>query len=300
MSKRRGSIALMAIFIFAIVSLLALVIFSRLEDNLLLLDTEKDEKQSSYYAESLAYLARREIKRAQLESVLSFGREFTLPKPEFENIRAEKVQLVPVREEGRYSAVKLETWCTYKGIHTVAQLYFQGVNPLFDQKDGVLSTEEMREEGVYDRWKIALEEQFVKTPPSNITQRTSDKAVTIRRKGTSYVQVSEEGIEKDFSPVMGTLRWEVAGLVKVEGPMEIRGVLWLKPGAHIEGDVHVEGVLIREAGSAVDGSLVVDGLLMGEKTGSIRANFQPRNVEKVFCFFDEFIKPNDYRLKKLY
>ena len=57
MSRRRGAIALMAVFIFAVISLLSLVIFSRIEDNLLLLGAEKDEKQASYYAESLAYLA---------------------------------------------------------------------------------------------------------------------------------------------------------------------------------------------------------------------------------------------------
>ena len=50
MSRRRGAIALMAVFLFAVISLLSLVIFSRIEDNLLLLGAEKDEKHASYYA----------------------------------------------------------------------------------------------------------------------------------------------------------------------------------------------------------------------------------------------------------
>lgn len=300
MSKRRGAIAIMAIFIFAIISLLAFVIFSRLEDNFLLIGTEKDEKQSSYYTESLAYLAKEGVKKDDLIKIIKHRGELDLSLPTFDGIKAEKAHLSPVKEAGAYTAVELEVASTYRRIRTVAKLRFKGVNPVFEQEDGVISVKEMKELGVYEPWQKILADDFSVTPPMGTTRWTTDRTMTLKREGRNFFQAFEDETQAPLSPIGTQLRWEVCAPVNVEEPLDMNGVLWLKEGAHIRGTIHLRGVLICEEGSVVDGEIIVDGLIIGDKSGSTRVNFQPRPVEETFCFFDEFIQPNHYRMKKLY
>lgn len=300
MTRRRGSIALMAIFIFAIISLLSLVIFSRIEDNLLLIRTEKDEKQASYYAESLAYLANEGINKELIARVVQDGTTEQLPAVSFDDVEDKKPMLLPVMEKGTYTALKLETACTYKGISGKATLKFNGVNPLFNQQDGVLSVEEMKDAGVYDNWQSLLEENFIKPSKDGTRLLHTEGPLHLKQKDGRILQVAPDGTESPFLDNMRNLRWEMAGALETESPLEMVGVLWLKKGASVKGNIHLSGVLIREPGSTVEGQIIVDGLLIGEKNGPIKANFQPRSAELHFCFFDDFIEPSGYRLKKLY
>lgn len=300
MTKRRGSIALLAIFIFAIISLLALVIFSRLEDNFLLLRTELDEKQSSYNSESLAYLAEEELKREQIEKVVEVRGKFNLPVPDFNSGTVKKAEMSPFIEKGSYTQVQLEVQSSYKEIPATAVLRFKAVHPIFEQEDGVISTQEMKERGVYDTWQKTLADSFVKEPKSWVVRWKTDKPSTLKKEDRNFIQVFEDGSQAPLAPVVQQLRWEVASPVVLDAPMDIKGVLWLKKGASIKGDIHVRGVVIREEGASVEGQMIVDGLLIGEKDEAVHVNYQPRNVEEVFCFFDDFIQPHDFRLKKHY
>lgn len=300
MTKRRGSIALLAIFIFAIISLLALVIFSRLEDNFLLLRTELDEKQSSYNSESLVYLAKEDLKKEQIVNVVEHRGKFDLPAPAFNGSTVEKAEMSPFIEKGSYTQVQLEVQSSYKSIPTKAILRFNGVHPIFEQEDGVISTKELKEQGVYDKWQKALADSFSKESKSRASLWMTDKPSTIKKEGNNFIQVSEDGTQAPLAPMGLQLRWEVASPAVLDVPMDIKGVLWLKRGASIKGDVHVRGVVIREAGSSVEGRMIVDGLLIGDKDEAVHVNYQPRPVEEVFCFFDDFIQPHDFRLKKLY
>lgn len=300
MSRRRGSIAIMAIFIFAVISLLALVIFSRIEDNLLLLRAEKDEKQASYYAESLAYLANEGIDHKMIADVIRSGKICDLPAVSIDEARDVHPRLSSVSEKGSYTALKLETACKVKGISAGAHLCFRGVNPLFIQEDGVLSIEEMKDAGVYERWQSMLVASFLKEPEIGVLPINTQQSLHLRQKDGKLVQINGENEEIPFLENTRNLRWEISNPVKTDSPLDINGVLWLKKGSSITGDVHVKGVLIRDPGAAVEGQMVVDGLLIGEKSGPIRVNFQPRPVERSFYFFDDFIKPTGYRLKKLY
>lgn len=300
MSRRRGSIALMAVFLFAVISLLSLVIFSRIEDNLLLLGAEKDEKQASYYAESLAYLANEGVSKKRIIDVIQLGGSYHLPAVSMDDVSDEHPRLSCVAEKGSYTAVKLEISCTYKGIGAKANLRFEGVNPLFIQEDGVLSVEEMNNAGVYEAWQPMLAESFAKLPEAGVRSVITREPLHLKQKDGKIVQVMEENQEIPFHENTGKLRWEIESAVETKNPLEVTGVLWLKKGSSLKGDVHVKGVLIREPGATVEGQMVVDGLLIGENTGPIRANFQPRPVEQSFYFFDDFIKPSGYRLKKLY
>ena len=300
MSSRRGSIALMAVFIFAVISLLSLVIFSRIEDNLLLLRAEKDEKQASYYAESLAYLAKENLNQKMISDVIYAGAKLNLPAVAMDGARDRSPLLMPINEEGSYTDVKLSTACKYRGIEAKANLLFHAVNPIFTQEDGVLSVEEMKEAGVYEPWQPMLEASFNKPPEPGVHRLNTQEPFHIRQREGKFVQVSEGDREIPILEGRKKLRWEIASFVEAESPLDVNGVLWLKKGSRIKGDVHVKGVLIREPGAAVEGQMVVDGLLIGEKAGPIRANFQPRSVESTFYFFDDFIKPGGYRLKKLY
>lgn len=300
MNKRRGSIALLAIFIFAIISLLALVIFSRLEDNFLLLRTELDEKQSSYNAESLVYLAKEELKKEQIEKVVELRGKFNLPLPPFNGSTVKKAEMSPFIEKESYTQVQLEVQSSYKSIPATAILRFKAVHPIFEQQDGVISTKEMKEQGVYDTWQKTLADSFTKEPKSWVVRWKTDKPSTLKKEGRNFIQVFEDGSQAPLAPIVHQLRWEVASPTVLDAPMDIKGVLWLKKGASIKGDVHLRGVVIREEGSSVEGQMIVDGLLIGEKDEAVHVNFQPRNVEEVFCFFDDFIQPNIFRLKKLY
>lgn len=300
MTKRRGSIALLAIFIFAIISLLALVIFSRLEDNFLLLRTELDEKQSSYNSESLVYLAEEELKRDQIEKVVEVRGKFNLPAPDFNSGTVKKAEIFPFIEKGSYTQVQIEVQSSYKEIPSTAVLRFKAVHPIFEQEDGVISTKEMKERGVYDTWQKTLADSFVKEPKSWVVRWKTDKPSTLKKEGRNFIQVFEDESQAPLAPIVQQLRWEVASPVVLEAPMDIKGVLWLKKGASIKGDVHVRGVVIREEGASVEGQMIVDGLLIGEKDEAVHVNYQPRNVEEVFCFFDDFIQPHDFRLKKHY
>ncbi|WP_077075277.1 polymer-forming cytoskeletal protein [Aedoeadaptatus urinae] len=300
MTKRRGSIALLAIFIFAIISLLALVIFSRLEDNFLLLRTELDEKQSSYNSESLVYLAKEELKKEQIVNVVEHRVKLDLPAPAFNSSTVKKAEMSPFVEKGSYTRVQLEVQSSYKSIPSKAILRFKGVNPIFEQPDGVISTKEMKERGVYDTWQKTLADSFLKETKNWASRWKTDKPSTLKKEGNNFIQVLEDGSRATLAPVALQLRWEVASPVVLDVPMDIKGVLWLKKGASIKGDIHVRGVVIREEGASVEGQMIVDGLLIGEKDDAIHVNFQPRNVEEVFCFFDDFIQSNSFRLKKLY
>lgn len=300
MNKRRGSIALLAIFIFAIISLLALVIFSRLEDNFLLLRTELDEKQSSYNAESLVYLAKEELKKEQIEKVVELRGKFNLSPPAFNGSTVKKAEMSPFIEKESYTQVQLEVQSSYKSIPATAILRFKAVHPIFEQQDGVISTKEMKEQGVYDTWQKTLADSFTKEPKSWVVRWKTDKPSTIKKEGRNFIQIFEDGSQAPLAPIVHELRWEVASPTVLDAPMDIKGVLWLKKGASIKGDVHLRGVVIREEGSSVEGQIIVDGLLIGEKDEAVHVNFQPRNVEEVFCFFDDFIQPNSFRLKKLY
>lgn len=300
MNKRRGSIALLAIFIFAIISLLALVIFSRLEDNFLLLRTELDEKQSSYNSESLVYLAEEKLKREDIVIVVETQGRFDLPDYDFNNSDVKVSELSPFIEKGSYTQVQLKVNSSYKKIPSEAILRFKGVNPIFEQPDGVLSTKEMKERGVYDKWQKTLSDSFSKETPSWITRWKADKPSTLKKEGKNFIQEFADGTREALAPIALQLRWEVASPVVLDVPMDIKGVLWLKKGSSIKGDIHVRGVVIREEGASVEGQMIVDGLLIGEKDEAVHVNFQPRNVEEVFCFFDDFIQSNSFRLKKLY
>ena len=300
MNKRRGSIALLAIFIFAIISLLALVIFSRLEDNFLLLRTELDEKQSSYNAESLVYLAKEELKKEQIEKVVEVRGKFNLSLPAFNGSTVKKAEMSPFIEKESYTQVQLEVQSSYKSIPATAILRFKAVHPIFEQQDGVISTKEMKEQGVYDTWQKTLADSFIKEPKSWIVRWKTDKPSTLKKEGRNFIQVFEDGSQAPLAPIAHQLRWEVASPTVLDAPMDIKGVLWLKKGASIKGDVHLRGVVIREEGSSVEGQMIVDGLLIGEKDEAVHVNFQPRDVEEVFCFFDDFIQPYSFRLKKLY
>lgn len=300
MTKRRGSIALLAIFIFAIISLLALVIFSRLEDNFLLLRTELDEKQSSYNSESLVYLTKEELKKEQIANVVENRVKLDLPAPSFNDSTVKKAEMTPYIEKGSYTRVQLEVQSSYKSIPSKAILRFKGVNPIFEQPDGVISTKEMKERGVYETWQKTLADSFLKETKNWASRWKTDKPSTLKKEGNNFIQVLEDGSRATLAPVALQLRWEVASPVVLDVPMDIKGVLWLKKGASIKGDIHVRGVVIREEGASVEGQMIVDGLLIGEKDDAIHVNFQPRNVEEVFCFFDDFIQSNSFRLKKLY
>lgn len=300
MNKRRGSIALLAIFIFAVISLLALVIFSRLEDNFLLLRTELDEKQSSYNSESLVYLTKEELKKEQIANVVENRAKLDLPAPSFNDSTVKKAEMTPYIEKGSYTRVQLEVQSSYKSIPSKAILRFKGVNPIFEQPDGVISTKEMKERGVYDTWQKTLADSFLKETKNWASRWKTDKPSTLKKEGNNFIQVLEDGSRATLAPVALQLRWEVASPVVLDVPMDIKGVLWLKKGASIKGDIHVRGVVIREEGASVEGQMIVDGLLIGEKDDAIHVNFQPRNVEEVFCFFDDFIQSNSFRLKKLY
>lgn len=300
MNKRRGSIALLAIFIFAIISLLALVIFSRLEDNFLLLRTELDEKQSSYNSESLIFLAKEKLKKDDIVKVVEKQGKFDLPASEFNGSSGKKPELSPFIEKGSYTQVQLQVQSSYKKIPSKAILRFKGVNPIFEQPDGVLSTKEMKERGVYDKWQKTLSDSFSKETPSWITRWKAEKPSTLKKEGKNFIQEFEDGTREALAPIVLQLRWEVASPVVLDVPMDIKGALWLKKGSSIKGDVHVRGVVIREEGASVEGQMIVDGLLIGEKDEAVHVNFQPRNVEEVFCFFDDFIQSNSFRLKKLY
>lgn len=300
MTKRRGSIALLAIFIFAVISLLALVIFSRLEDNFLLLRTELDEKQSSYNSESLVYLTKEELKKEQISNVVENRAKLDLPAPSFNSSTLKKAEMTPYIEKGSYTRVQLEVQSSYKSIPSKAILRFKGVNPIFEQPDGVISTKEMKERGVYDTWQKTLADSFLKETKNWASRWKTDKPSTLKKEGNNFIQVLEDGSRATLAPVALQLRWEVASPVVLDVPMDIKGVLWLKKGASIKGDIHLRGVVIREEGASVEGQMIVDGLLIGEKDDAIHVNFQPRNVEEVFCFFDDFIQSNSFRLKKLY
>lgn len=300
MTKRRGSIALLAIFIFAIISLLALVIFSRLEDNFLLLRTELDEKQSSYNSESLVYLAKENLKKEQIINVVEHRGKFDLPAPVFNDSTVKKAEMSPFIEKGSYTQVQLEVQSSYKSIPTKAILRFQGVHPIFEQEDGVISTKEMKEQGVYDKWQKTLADSFSKESKSRVSRCKTDKSSIIKKEGNNFIQEFADGSRAPLVPIGIQLRWEVASPTVLDVPMDIKGVLWLKKGASIKGDVHVRGVVIREEGASLEGKMIVDGLLIGEKDDAIHVNYQPRAVEEVFCFFDDFIQPHDFRLKKLY
>lgn len=300
MTKRRGSIALLAIFIFAIISLLALVIFSRLEDSFLLLRTELDEKQSSYNSESLVYLAKEDLKKEQIVNVVEHRGKFDLPAPAFNDSTVKKAEMSPFVEKGSYTQVQLEVQSSYKSIPTKAILRFKAVHPIFEQEDGVISTKEMKEQGVYDKWQKTLADSFSKESKSRASLWMTDKPSTIKKEGNNFIQEFADGSRVPLVPIGIQLRWEVASPAVLDVPMDIKGVLWLKKGASIKGDVHVRGVVIREEGSSVEGRMIVDGLLIGEKDDAIHVNYQPRAVEEVFCFFDDFIQPHDFRLKKLY
>lgn len=300
MTKRRGSIALLAIFIFAIISLLALVIFSRLEDNFLLLHTELDEKQSSYNSESLVYLAEEKLKKEQIEKVVEVRGKFNLPAPAFNGSIVKKAEMSPFIEKGSYTQVQIEVQSSHKSIPSTAVLRFKAVHPIFEQEDGVISTQVMKEQGVYDTWQKTLADSFLKEPKSWVVRWTTDKPSTLKKEGRNFIQAFEDGSQAPLAPILYQLRWEVASPTVLGAPMDIKGVLWLKKGASIKGDVHVRGVVIREEGSSVEGQMIVDGLLIGEKDDAVHVNYQPRLVEEVFCFFDDFIQPHGFRLKKHY
>ena len=298
MSKRSGSVSLMAIMIFSILALLSLYLFSRIETQSLTEKAVGDSAQSGYYVESLTYLAWRNLNEEKLASVFVRATQ-ELPRPSYGEVTAQSVELKRMEEEGKYSAFTLSTRAEYKGISSMAHLNGELVNPVFFVESGHL---DFRDEGfreIVSPWIESLEKDlsYKKGPNDDMwSAQNGDYIEYTNRRYRLIREDKEVGSFPSSFPVRGSIR----GTLLLKSPVALKGLVLVDEDAVIKGDLQIKGVCILKPGCRIEGRLLCDGIVLGDKPEGVSVAFNPIQVESVLRHFPKFIKIHDLHMKKTY
>ena len=298
MTKRSGSVSLMAVMIFSIIALLSLYLFSRLETQSLLARAMKDSAQSGYYAESLAYLAWNDLKEEKLASLITGGKQ-TLPRPQYGDITAQSAELQPIKEEGKYCAFSLLTRASYKGISSFAQLKGELVNPIFNVESGHLDFGAKGFKEIVSPWIASLEKDpdYMKAPSVDRCTTANGDYVTYDNRRFRVIRGDNE--IASFSPDLPT-RIFIRGELTLKTPTAMEGLAVIGDDAIIKGNLKVRGVCMIKPGARIEGRLSCDGLILGNQPESAVVAFNPKATERVLYPFPGFIKIHDLHMKKVY
>lgn len=297
MNKRRASVSLMAVFVFAVVALVATFVFSRIEHRTILDDNERDALESGYCAESLAYLAWSRLDQTDFIKLLGSNETRTLERPAFHEAFVKQVTLMPEREQGAYSTLRLTVTSTYKGIPSTAILKGELVNPIFSRPNGVLKPTQDKTSTIH-RWLKDLEADF------SVYKRSGEVIWTVKDGELSYqngryLLKEVDGKEQSFIPA-ASMRGKIDGKLLLRTPLDMQGIVVIEEGAQIEGVLRIKGVIFAKGPFTLNGSLYCEGLYIGEAENSVHAVFHPRYVERALRYFPGFIAPNKFHMKKVY
>ena len=298
MSKRSGSVSLMAVMIFSVLALLSLYLFSRIETQSLTTKAMGDSAQSGYYAESLTYLAWRNLNEEKLTSILVASTQ-ELPRPSYGEVTAQSVELERIEEEGKYSTFTLSTRVKYKGISSMAQLNGELVDPVFFVENGHL---DFRDDGfhkIVSPWIESLEKDLSYKIGRNDDMWSAQNGDYIEYSNRRYRLIREDKEIGSFTssfPVRGSIR----GTLLLKSPVALKGLVLVGEDAVIKGDLQIKGVCILKPGCRIEGRLLCDGIVLGDKPEGVSVAFNPRQVESILRKFPKFIKVHDLHMKKTY
>ncbi|MDO5036922.1 MAG: hypothetical protein Q4E37_01305 [Tissierellia bacterium] len=92
----------------------------------------------------------------------------------------------------------------------------------------------------------------------------------------------------------------VTGQLEVQGPLTMKGILYLGPGASLEGDLSLEGVLFLDEGSQVQETVEVRGLIidLSGQAGACPRVLYPPHIENYLFLFEDFYGPHPLRSRK--
>ncbi|MDD7363849.1 MAG: hypothetical protein SPI65_01895 [Peptoniphilus sp.] len=299
MSKKRASVSIMALFIFAVMAFLALFLFSRIEHRTVLEDTRRDAIQSGYDAESLLYLAWEDVEPEEFAKLMTYGGTRERPKPSFRGVTADHSTLSTERRDGAYSGFVLNVASTYRGIRATAILKGNLVDPVFDVENGILNLEEnsAHREAVAP-WIRGLSEDFSGYGNGSDASWTCEEGELTYRAG-DYLLREEGRADQSFRAQLPA-RGCVAKKLTLKTPLDMKGLVVFEDGATIEGVIRIEGVCLAKGEVDIDGDVICRGLYIGKPNDAVRVHADPRATEKVLARFPGFVSPNAIRVKKVY
>ena len=298
MSKRSGSVSLMAVMIFCILSLLCLYLFSRIETQSVTEMVAGDSVQSGYYAESLAYLAWRNLNEEKLASVMNRATQ-ELSRPSYKEVSAQSATLKRIEEEGKYSGFSLSTRAKYKGILATAYLNGELVNPVFYDESGHIAYDDDGFQKIVSSWIKSLESNpsYMKGPNDELWITQNGDRIEYSDRRYHIIRGEEEiGTFTSSFPVRGFLK----GSVLLKSPVAMKGLVFINEDTVVQGDLQVKGVCILKRGCKIEGHLSCDGLILGDMPEGVSVAFNPGQVESVLHAFPKFIKVHDLHMKKTY
>lgn len=294
MNKARGSVSILVIFIFAILSFLLLFLLSRLERGGLLLEAERDGLKSGYAAESMAHLAYRSTDEEVFRQVLLERDAIALNAPSWDGIAGEKAKISPIRTSGAYTRFSLSADCRYRGIYSRAIVTGELVHPLFAQQDGILSADEIETAGLLPAWKEAFR-LWSYAPKDRLPSVVVDRPSEMHYNGGKWILTdgADGQIQTEAKQAL-----DIRSELSVPDGYSTEGLVFLRSGSVLRGTLYVRGVVIAEADSVVEGKIVCDGLCIGYLPMDTVSNFHPRKAERYLANFPEFLECGNIRTKK--
>lgn len=308
MRKINGGVAIAVLFVFLIVSLVFLWILTLTNKKTIRQDSQSIGMQSSYYAESLGYLAYFQARKDGLFQELYIRDENPLPNPKWKEAEGSAILRKKELPE-EFSNFSLAVNSKYKGIETNVEIQGKLYKEIFQQEDGFLSWEELESAPGGTFMKEKLGGNFYEK-----NRYIGEKIYTISQKSIltqekTYIEVAEEiqgvdgAIERSF---LFRLPAYHRGVLLVNEELEIpspgnwSGIVKISSEGIIKGNLTINGILILEKGAQIQGNVECKGLVIGEESFSpwISTKFVPGNVEEMLGNTDFFEEVKILRLKK--
>ncbi len=298
--KKRASISILLLFVFLLISLSFLFLFTQLEQRIAITDTVYDRAQSSYIGESTAYqyLSELDLKN-NFNKLQREGAELKLTKKGVLEGKTSHAVLKTVREEEKFNSFELELWTIYQGIQSTTLVHGRWIDPIFYQKDGYLTGDEIEDESLLR----AITENFEVGDSVFLSSTTIHEPMELAFEGTSVKLQTALPSEEELSPSQVyrlPIALNVQNQLKVNNQGTIQGLVRVKDGGTIEGNFHVKGVLILEPGAKSYGKIDVYGLCidLGGDTEGIYSVFSKEETIRYLKHLDGFINPQVISLEK--
>ncbi|MDO5301020.1 MAG: hypothetical protein Q4E76_00740 [Tissierellia bacterium] len=327
-TRKKGSIMLMALFAFLVVSLFLLWILALVEQRTKLYANGLDGLQGGYLAETAVYRGYLDLDPALLARRIQSQGEVELP---YTGEGKGRLTLHIQREAGKFPHFLLKGEVTHKKITAMSILkgeFFPGV---LNQRDGILSPREVEEAelwstlneyvpNVREREVLRIDRPFslevsgywmilrYETEPQGAPVEGEDPEQApvegedpqgAPEAGETPPEASPVQEERIFIPSVQYMEFNAPGKILGSGklPNALRATAPLK----VEGRLMIQGLLWAQELQG-EGTLQVNGLCIGEAEGApLRVSFQPDNVLNVFIAnLEPILQPSVQWVSKMY
>lgn len=316
MKKTSGGISILVLFVFLIITFILLYLLMTLEQRISINKNMYDGLQSSYYSESVAYLAEEGI---DIEKYMELY-ENSKVKLEAITFSDGKTKSIELRREkygeNNFTNYLIEVEGEYKRIPSRAIIKGSLVDPIFFQEDGLLLESELINSKNYSKIIDSIKTDFFSQNKYINGKIYTINESTCGRRSSTLITFSpllkmdlEQGDSEEVEPLstfdLNKNEHNVLIIndeVQFQGDIQFKGLIIVRPGGklNLENSLSIEGVCIVENEGKVGGMLNCKGLCinLSHNLMDLNSTYNTENIEKYLYLLDGFVNPNMKYLKK--